>query len=131
LYSLADLGQGSSSRGDGNSCAAWALPKQKNLWKRGKGGRTYVDSEVKALIDVLTAQARAQWKHKPVTHPKMCGQFFSRETADATGTTCSRPSWIASRAWRDTAAGPTVKVTWPAALTQQGPWRPRSRGTGI
>jgi Holliday junction resolvase RusA-like endonuclease len=54
-------------------------PSKKNLWKRGRGGRTYIDSETKALIDALTVQAQAQWKHKPVTHPKMCVQFFARD----------------------------------------------------
>jgi Holliday junction resolvase RusA-like endonuclease len=56
-----------------------ALPKQKNLWKRGKGGRTYIDSETKGLIDALTIQARAQWKHEPVTHPDIGVQFFARD----------------------------------------------------
>jgi hypothetical protein len=35
-------------------------PSKKNLWKRGKGGRTYIDSATQALIDALTVQARAQ-----------------------------------------------------------------------
>jgi Holliday junction resolvase RusA-like endonuclease len=54
-------------------------PSKKNLWKRGKGGRTYIDSETQALIDALTVQARAQWKHKQVTHPRMSIQFFARD----------------------------------------------------
>jgi Holliday junction resolvase RusA-like endonuclease len=54
-------------------------PSKKNLWKRGRGGRTYIDSDVKALIDALTKQARAQWKHEPVTHPDMRVQFFARD----------------------------------------------------
>jgi Holliday junction resolvase RusA-like endonuclease len=54
-------------------------PSKKNLWKRGKGGRTYIDSDVKAVIDALTAQARAQWNHEPVTHPQICVQFFARD----------------------------------------------------
>jgi Holliday junction resolvase RusA-like endonuclease len=47
--------------------------------KRGKGGRTYIDDETQALIDTLTTQAKAQWKHEPVTHPSMSIQFFTRD----------------------------------------------------
>jgi hypothetical protein len=36
--------------------------------KRGKGGRTYIDDETQELIDTLTTQPKAQWKHEPVTH---------------------------------------------------------------
>ena len=54
-------------------------PSKKNLWKRGKGGRTYIDSETKALIDALTAQAQNQWIGEPVTHPDMRVQFFARD----------------------------------------------------
>ena len=54
-------------------------PAKKNLWKRGKGGRTYIDDEVQALIDVLTVQAKAQWKHEPVRHPWMSFEFFTRD----------------------------------------------------
>ena len=55
-------------------------PGKKNLWKRGKGGRTYIDSETAALIEALTTQARAQWKHEPVTHPNVmvCFHVASR-----------------------------------------------------
>ena len=54
-------------------------PSTKNLWKRGKGGRTYIDNETKVLIDALTLQAQAQWKHEPVKHPWMSFQFFTRD----------------------------------------------------
>ena len=54
-------------------------PSTKNLWKRGKGGRTYIDNETKVLIDALTVQANAQWKREPVTHPWMSIQFFVRD----------------------------------------------------
>jgi Holliday junction resolvase RusA-like endonuclease len=54
-------------------------PCKKNLWKRGKGKRTYIDSEVKALIDCLTVQATNQWKHEPVKHPWMSFEFFTRD----------------------------------------------------
>ena len=54
-------------------------PSKKNLWKRGKGGRTYIDDETQALIDTLTAQAKTQWKHEPVTHPWMSFQFFTQD----------------------------------------------------
>jgi Holliday junction resolvase RusA-like endonuclease len=54
-------------------------PSKKNLWKRGKGGRTYIDDETAALIDALTAQAQAQWKHEPVTHPNMYVEFHVRD----------------------------------------------------
>lgn len=36
-------------------------PSNKNLWKRGKGGRTYIESETQALIDTLTEQAKIAW----------------------------------------------------------------------
>jgi Holliday junction resolvase RusA-like endonuclease len=55
------------------------VPSKKNLWKRGRGGRTYIDSETRALIDALTAQARTQWIGEPVTHPEMCFEFFVRD----------------------------------------------------
>jgi Holliday junction resolvase RusA-like endonuclease len=44
-----------------------------------KGGRTYIDNETKVLIDALTLQAKAQWKHEPVTHPRMNIQYFARD----------------------------------------------------
>lgn len=37
-------------------------PSKKNLWKRGRGGRTCIDDETAALIDALTTQA--QWKRE-------------------------------------------------------------------
>ena len=45
----------------------------------GKDGRTYIDDETQALIDTLTTQAKAQWKHEPVTYPSMSIQFFTRD----------------------------------------------------
>ena len=54
-------------------------PSKKNLWKRGRGGRTYIDSETKALIDVLTLQAQNQWIGEPLTQPDMRVQFFARD----------------------------------------------------
>jgi Holliday junction resolvase RusA-like endonuclease len=54
-------------------------PSKKNLWKRGKGGRTYIDHETAAIIAVLTAQAKAQWKREPVTHPNILVQFYVRD----------------------------------------------------
>jgi hypothetical protein len=51
-------------------------PSKKNLWKRGKGSRTYIDDETAALIDALTAQAQTQWKHEPVTHPNVYVEFY-------------------------------------------------------
>jgi Holliday junction resolvase RusA-like endonuclease len=32
-----------------------------------------------ALIDALTAQAQAQWKHEPVTHPNVYVEFHVRD----------------------------------------------------
>jgi Holliday junction resolvase RusA-like endonuclease len=55
------------------------LPSKKNLWKRGRGGRTYIDSDVKALIDALTAQAQHQWKDEPVEHPELIVEFYMRD----------------------------------------------------
>ena len=54
-------------------------PSKKNLWRRGRGGRTYIDDKTADLIDALTVQARAQWKHEPVTHPDVRVQFFARD----------------------------------------------------
>lgn len=54
-------------------------PSKKNLWKRGKGGRTYIDREVQSVIDSLTIQARAQWSGPPVTHPDMSIRFYVRD----------------------------------------------------
>ena len=55
------------------------VPCKKNLWKRGKGGRTYIDSETKALIDALTLQAQNQWIGGPVTHSDMRVRFYTRD----------------------------------------------------
>jgi hypothetical protein len=54
-------------------------PSKKNLWRRGKGGRTYIDDETKALIDAQTVQAQSRWKHEPVKHPWISFQFFTRD----------------------------------------------------
>ena len=51
-------------------------PSKKNLWRRGRGGHTYIDSETQTLIDALTIQAEEQWKREPVKHPGMRVQFF-------------------------------------------------------
>jgi Holliday junction resolvase RusA-like endonuclease len=50
---------------------AGPCPAKKNLWKRGRAGRMFLDSTVKAQIDSLTIQARGQWRHGPVNHPRM------------------------------------------------------------
>ena len=44
-----------------------------------RGGRTYIDSETQPLIDALTAQAKAQWKHDPVDHSNMYVQLHVRD----------------------------------------------------
>lgn len=54
-------------------------PSKKNLWRRGKTGRMFLDADVKQAIDILTAQARAQWPDAPVTHPDIRIQFFIRD----------------------------------------------------
>ena len=52
-------------------------PSKKNLWKRGRGGRTYIDDETAALIDALTYQAEAQWCWRgAVKHPDMRVRFY-------------------------------------------------------
>jgi Holliday junction resolvase RusA-like endonuclease len=74
-------------------------PSKKNLWKRGRGGRTYIDSETQALIDTLTAQAEAQWKHEPVKHPDVRVRFYvatKRQDRDNMLTTildCLKTGW--------------------------------------
>lgn len=54
-------------------------PSKKNLWKRGKGGRTYIDDEVKAMLDALTTQAKAMWPDPPLKNPEMEITFYVRD----------------------------------------------------
>lgn len=59
------------------SLVLWGkCPAKKNLWARGKGGHTFLNAEVKAQIDALTHQARAQWNGRgPVDHPELIITF--------------------------------------------------------
>ena len=54
-------------------------PSKKNLWKRGKNNRTYIDAAVKSQIDSLTLQASAQWPDPPVKHPEIDVTFYVRD----------------------------------------------------
>lgn len=52
-------------------------PSKKNLYRRSRDGRLFLDTEVKARLDSLTIQARAQWgAQAPVKHPEMKVTFF-------------------------------------------------------
>lgn len=54
-------------------------PSKKNLWKRGKSGRMYIDDEVKDQLTTLTLQAQSQWRQPPVRHPDMQITFYVRD----------------------------------------------------
>lgn len=51
-------------------------PAKKNLWKRGKSGRMYLNDDVRAQIDTLTVQAESQWGREPLEHPDMEVRFY-------------------------------------------------------
>ncbi len=52
-------------------------PSKKNLYRRSRDGRLFLDNEVKMRLDSLTIQARAQWGgHQPVKHPDMRVTFY-------------------------------------------------------
>lgn len=54
-------------------------PSKKNLWRRGKAGVMYLDTEVKKQIEALTLQAMLKWgsEHKgPVEHPDLTVTFI-------------------------------------------------------
>ena len=55
-------------------------PAKKNLWKRGRGGRVYLNSEAQGQIDYLTLQAAKKWSGKqPLIHPDCSVQFSVRD----------------------------------------------------
>ena len=60
------------------SLVLWGkCPAKKNLWRRGKAGHSFLDLDVKAQIDALTHQARAQWNGRgPVEHPELIVRMF-------------------------------------------------------
>lgn len=52
-------------------------PSKKNLYRRAKNGRMFLNDEVKARLDSLIIQARLQWgAQQPVTHPDMKVTFY-------------------------------------------------------
>ena len=51
-------------------------PSKKNLWRRGKAGRMFIDEETKAQIERLTYQANEQWIGKPTVHADVTVRFF-------------------------------------------------------
>lgn len=56
------------------------VPAKKNLWKRGRGGRVYLNREAQDQIDYLTLQAQQKWSGKqPLTHPNFTVQFYARD----------------------------------------------------
>lgn len=56
------------------------VPAKKNLWKRGRGGRVYLNREAQDQIDYLTLQAQQKWSGKqPLIHPDFSIQFYVRD----------------------------------------------------
>lgn len=53
-----------------------SVPSKKNLYGRGKNGALFLDKEVKAKINQLIMQAKAQWKQPPLEHPDMDVEFY-------------------------------------------------------
>jgi Holliday junction resolvase RusA-like endonuclease len=52
-------------------------PSKKNLYRRSRDGRLFLNTEVKTRLDSLTIQARSQWNgHEPVKHPEMSVTFY-------------------------------------------------------
>jgi Holliday junction resolvase RusA-like endonuclease len=54
-------------------------PSKKNLYRRSKNGRLFLNEEVKAQIDGLILQANSQWRAKPLEHPDVSVTFFVRD----------------------------------------------------
>lgn len=52
-------------------------PSKKNLYRRSKDGRLFLDHDVKMRLDSLTVQARSQWgSQPPLKHPEMKVTFY-------------------------------------------------------
>lgn len=53
------------------------VPSHKNLWKRGRGGHSYIPEEVRDQLNWLIFQAAQQWRTRPaVVHPEMSIQLY-------------------------------------------------------
>jgi len=49
------------------------------MYRRSRNGRMHLDKEVRASLDLLVAQARAQWNGPPVEHPIYELQLYVRD----------------------------------------------------
>lgn len=58
-------------------CLRGPCPSKKNLYRRSKDGRMFLNTDVKMRLDSLTVQARSQWgSQAPVKHPEMRFTFY-------------------------------------------------------
>ena len=53
-------------------------PSKKNLWRRGRGQKAYLDRSSQAEIDSLVLQARSAWKRAPLSHPSLDVHIYTR-----------------------------------------------------
>jgi Holliday junction resolvase RusA-like endonuclease len=53
-------------------------PSKKNLWRRGRGQKAYLDRSAQAEIDSLVLQARSAWKRAPLSHPSVDVHIYTR-----------------------------------------------------
>ncbi len=53
-------------------------PSKKNLWRRGRGQKAYIDRSSQAEIDSLVLQARSAWRRAPLSHPSMEVYIYTR-----------------------------------------------------
>lgn len=52
------------------------VPSKKNLYRRGKSGGLFLNSDVSAQITALTLQAANQWQGEALKHPAIDVTFF-------------------------------------------------------
>lgn len=55
------------------------VPSKKNLYRRSKDGRLFLDTKVADQIKVLTKQAKSQWTETALEHPNVWATFFVRD----------------------------------------------------
>jgi len=53
-------------------------PSKKNLWRRGRGQKAYIDRSSQAEIDSLVLQARSAWRRAPLSHPSIDVYIYTR-----------------------------------------------------
>lgn len=54
-------------------------PSKKNLYRRSRDGRLFLDHEVKAQIDALIVQAQNKWKRRSMKDPEIDVEFHVRD----------------------------------------------------